>query len=205
MTRFLAFTLALVPSPVCSTLVVFIPTKAGIVVAAETRQTAPSSVYCDGGKPKVIISARSRLAVGAITGTDKWYNFPGIPRDKVCEFIAHAAPVFDLAPVVETFLGEHTTSITLDHIEDLRGRCIRAFQAFFSGHPEVAAQTNSGELSQVLIATFDRKTLASSVWSFKVLVDNSSPTGGEVVAVTWGTVDKAIGISRARVNILTDT
>jgi hypothetical protein len=107
--------------------------------------------------------------------------------------MTQGAPVFDLAPIVEEFLDKHSTSITRGDIEDLRDRCVSSLQVFFSSQPEVAANARPGVLSRIFIATFDRKTLVSSVWSFALKADGlllPRPTGGEMSVLIWRTMDK---------------
>jgi hypothetical protein len=187
----------LIPFRASATLVVFIPTNSGIVIAADSRHTIAGK-FCDG-ETKIVVSPHSRLAAAAVTGQPEWYDRPALPGTNPCERFSKEVPVFDALRLVRGFLAEHPTWIQNQDLSNLRDRCVRELDAYFSSHPLAASSAGVGPVFVVLIATFDPKKHVSSICWFTVSVGGSlhKALGSDPTFRTWALSDSETPVAVA--------
>jgi hypothetical protein len=157
----------LVPHRAVATLVVFIPTNSGIVIAADSRHVIAGS-FCDG-ETKIIVSPRSHLAAAAVTGMPIQYDFP-IGGTNVYEIAKRAVRGFDANRLVLDFLNEHPIAIQDRDLQDLRSRCVHQLDAYFAKHPKAAVSEGIGDIFVVFIVAFDPISRVSLLCYFSVSI-----------------------------------
>src|SRR6185437_13249107 len=67
------------------TLALFVPTRSGLVIAADMRQS-PHGVFCDGIN-KILLPSRPRTAV-VVTGNITLQDTSNVPKAELCDFLA---------------------------------------------------------------------------------------------------------------------
>jgi 20S proteasome alpha/beta subunit len=68
------------------TLVVMVPTSAGLVIAADSRMTF-GGLYCDNISKITEIEHRDRMAF-VVTGYSTVWNFANVPIEDICKHVA---------------------------------------------------------------------------------------------------------------------
>ena len=82
------------------TLAIFIPTNAGLVIAADRRQS-PNGVFCDGIN-KILLPRRPARTAVVLTGpATSLSDLSKVPPNEICAHLAqHSAPIdFGRSPV----------------------------------------------------------------------------------------------------------
>ncbi|MCA1514557.1 hypothetical protein [Bradyrhizobium sp. NBAIM01] len=146
------------------TLVVAIPTKAGLVLAAD-RRTTPRGIHCDGVR-KILVPKTKGTTV-FITGMATMRDMSAIPDDELCETLRTTPSPIDFGRMTTAFVDRQSGPLI-----DLDGQGLS--EAIFA---EIRRYIEGGELqpffgqervTTIVIASFDPESRVSRVWQFWV-------------------------------------
>ena len=136
------------------TLVVAVPTRAGLVVASDTRFTA-LDVYCDG-KSKVSIPRRPENSLIAATGTSTWISARvPLPPDDPCGDIAkNGVTFFDAKAIATAYIEEKARPIWQIELQDLANRLIEAVDNIYALQPDYVRSFAGRTMFQIVLAAY---------------------------------------------------
>jgi hypothetical protein len=89
--------------PSGGTLAIFIPTNAGLVIAADMRQS-PSGIFCDGIN-KILVPTRPARTAVVVTGpATSLRDTTNVPASELCEYLACTPAPIDFGRSAVEFL-----------------------------------------------------------------------------------------------------
>jgi hypothetical protein len=171
MARFSAVLMAalLVSIQAHATLAVIIPTRDGIVVAADSRMTFMGS-HCDGAF-KILIPARPTRTAVIVTG-DTIFVQPHDSKDaNPCDSLVSAPRFLDIGSVVTDYLERGSPDPATISLADLAAACVHATERFQQSYPAALRAYSGKDIFSVVIANYDPVTLSSTIRNFVVRVD----------------------------------
>ena len=148
------------------TLAIFVPTRSGLVIAADMRQS-PQGVFCDGIN-KILLPSRPRAAV-VVTGNITLQDTANVPKEELCDFLARNRAPIDFGRSAREFLdstsvpfSELNWSALTDQIHQSIAPYIKAgnLNPFFGT-----------EIAQIIFAEFEPATQSSKLLSLAVNLD----------------------------------
>jgi hypothetical protein len=151
------------------TLAIFLPTRDGLVVAADKRQS-PRGIFCDGINKILVPSGMPRTVV-VITGFVSLQDISKIPDAELCSHLAETPAPIDFGRTALRFLEAHHSAlkqldgqafaeqIQADILPYLRAGNLRPFFGT--------------RLAQIVIADFDPNTKTSMILAMGVDLDRS--------------------------------
>ncbi len=136
------------------TLVVAVPTRAGLVVAADTRFTA-LNVYCDG-KSKVSIPRRPENSLIAATGTSTWISthMPLLRNDPCGDIARNGVTFFDAKAIVTAYIEEKDKPVWEIELQDLANRLIQAVDNVYALQPDYVRSFAGRTMFQIVLAAY---------------------------------------------------
>jgi hypothetical protein len=136
------------------TLVVAVPTRAGLVVASDTRFTA-LDVYCDG-KSKVSIPRRPENSLIAATGTSTWISthMPLLRNDPCGDIAQNGVTFFDAKAIVTAYLEEKDKPVWQIDLQDLANRLIEAVDNVYALQPDYVRSFAGRTMFQIVLAAY---------------------------------------------------
>ncbi|WFU15990.1 hypothetical protein [Bradyrhizobium sp. CB3481] len=146
------------------TLAVFLPTKDGLVVAADKRQT-PRGIFCDGIN-KILVPTGLRRTVVVVTGFISMQDTSNIPDAELCKHLAETPAPLDFGRTTLSFLEAHRVAL-----KQFDG------QAFTNRiHADIAPYIQAGNLNpffgsrlaQIIIADFEPDMKSSMILALGV-------------------------------------
>lgn len=147
------------------TLVLVIPTVAGLIVAADSRlgiSTPNWTIACDNMFKIAEVEGVDRTVIFT-TGYSTVWDLAGVQTDKVCEQVASSKPKFDAQAILANAARRTGVSST-----DIAQEVVHATAAYIASHPADYATRIGQFLFQSAIARFDPETRRGSVESFSV-------------------------------------
>jgi hypothetical protein len=164
------FALLLAPAAQ-ATLAVAVPSRDGLVIAADSRMTFMGA-QCDGAF-KILIPARPARTVAVVTGDGIFVAPPPRGADP-CRYLAGAPRLLDMDAVVTRAL-EHAGG-DADRIDAaaLAAACVRAVERFRAAHPGALRGYAGRAIFSVLVASFDRAGGTSTMRNFVVRVNGQT-------------------------------
>lgn len=147
------------------TLVMMIPTRDGLVVAADTRHTL-LGVSCDNDS-KIYFPKRPAGTVVTVTGTG---NFLAVKQPFVsdpCEEIAQSPVLLSIPPIVTAYLEEKNVTAANVQLAELAERCVARLKLLFS-NPFLAGQYVGKTVFTVVVGSYDPEKRLSAIRSFTV-------------------------------------
>jgi hypothetical protein len=148
------------------TLAIFVPSHAGLVIAADMRQS-PRGVFCDGIN-KILLPSRPRTAI-VVTGNISLQDTSAVSDTELCKFLANNPAPIDFGRSARKFLDNTaipfsqlnwqalTDQINSDIEPYVRAGNLRAFFAT--------------RIAQIVIAEFEPGTQTSKLLSLGVDLD----------------------------------
>lgn len=164
------------------TLAIFVPTRGGLVIAADMRQS-PGGIFCDGIN-KILLPRRPRTAV-VVTGNITLQNTSNIPKTDLCDYLAKNRAPIDFGRSALEFLdstsapfAELDWAALTDHIYESIVPYIKAgnLNPFFGT-----------EIAQIIFAEFEPDTQTSKLLSLAVKLDPVGNFGLQPLPVTAAT------------------
>lgn len=151
------------------TLAIFLPTRNGLVVAADKRQS-PRGIFCDGTN-KILVPTGIPQTIVVITGYITLQDTSKIPDAELCKYLAETSAPIDFGRTTLRFLETHHSTL-----KNLDGQAL-ADQI----HADIAPFLQAGNLhsffgtrlAQIVIADFDPGTMTSMILALGVDLDQN--------------------------------
>lgn len=157
------------------TLILFVPTKDGLLVAADSRSnvnfgdTNPS--YCDRASKIIPLKNHSR-AVITVAGTDKSDPSSGGKLRDPCTYIQSAVPLFDTPKIVSEYLDAKNGEITKAIFHELEAYVLRKIRAVEAKRPKTLVNGEDGSFATVALGHYIPEENLSLVATFTVRILN---------------------------------
>lgn len=153
------------------TLVVAVPAKDGLVVAADSRTTAAGE-FIDG-KPKLGVAGSSQRLLFTITGISEFID-PPPPGTSIREWIRVAPVRYDGAAFVNHHLRDHPIpALTESALASVGTALAASVTDYFRRRPAAAVNFRGRELCRLGLFQFDERRLHALLGSALIVVDDS--------------------------------
>jgi hypothetical protein len=157
------------PWAAAGTLILAVPSRDGLVVAADSRSTV-AGIHCDNAV-KIVLPARPERVVATVTGQGTFLVPPGnIAISDLCMYVRRGPRLLDIQGVVKRYLEEKNIDLNVLEIMDLAQRCLNAVRDFQTTWPDALHSFAGHELFSVVLAGYDPKERLSVIRSFVVAV-----------------------------------
>lgn len=145
------------------TLIVTIPSKGGLVVAADTR-TFTAGIFCDGNS-KISVAGRPPNTLVAGSGTSTWISarYPLWDHDPCGDLAKNGVVFFDAKQLTISYLQEKNLPIWELDLSDLGDRLMSAVLAAHSREPAYVRTFAGKTMFQIVLAAYDPPTRTSFV------------------------------------------
>ena len=158
-----------VPRPVLAphaTLVLMVPFKDDLIIAADGRQTVYNKIYCDG-VAKIVQATKPVRAVAAVTGNGVVVDYPHpVPDEQMCSYIKNAPRIFDIEAAVQKFLDSSSGSLKWLDLDPLLQLCLGEVIKLDRTLPGFLAKYLGTTMFQVVLAGYDADTGTSVIRTF---------------------------------------
>jgi hypothetical protein len=155
------------------TLVLFIPTKDGLVVAADSRSNINLGTaipgHCDTAI-KIIPLKNHDRAVIAVAGTDKSYPLNANKLPDPCAYLQSALPIFDMPRIVSDYLDAANVEITKGVFDELQAHVLRKIRAVQAKRPNTLVNGGDGNFAVVAFGHYIPEEKISQVATFTVRI-----------------------------------
>ena len=166
-----------------ATLVVAVPSRDGLVIAADSRLTF-LGVPCDGAS-KILTPARPERTVVVVTGDGVFVPTPPQGADP-CRYLATAPRLLDMDAVVTQYLDGVGNDPGYLDLADLADACVQAVERFRAAYPEELRGYAGRAIFSVVVGSYDVDTRTSTLRNFVVRID---PQTGRAEAARLSTTD----------------
>lgn len=169
------------------TLILFIPTKDGLVVAADSRSNVnlgeANPRYCDTAT-KIIPLMNHKRAVITVSGTDKSYPLNGDKLRDPCTYIQSALPIFDMSKTVSAYLDAKNVEITKAVFDELEAHVLSKIRAFEAKRPKTLVNTEDGNFAVVALGRYipEEKLCLVATFTVRILKPGNAAI---IVDSTW--------------------
>jgi hypothetical protein len=157
------------------TLVLLVPTKAGLVVAADTRHTM-LGVSCDN-ESKIYVPNNPPATVAVVTGLANFLAVKQPFGPDPCKDIADGIPLLSVPPIVLQYLEANSATAREANLDELAQICLNRVVKVLANMPRLDLEFNERPIFTVGVATFYNDTGTTLIRSFEIWFKNS-----EVVA-----------------------
>lgn len=164
--------LDLQPISLSGTLVIIVPTKEGLIAAADSRSSAGKS-FCDGTY-KIIHLSKPARCIATVTGTGIFVANPGPEVKDLCEYVKRAPRLLDIEQVVKSSVEKAADDIAALDIEDVASSCIDSLKKFASANPLAIKPFAGRELFSVVLAQYTATDRTAVIRSFTIRVSPSA-------------------------------
>jgi len=164
------------------TLAIFVPTRTGLVIAADMRQS-PQGVFCDGIN-KILVPGRPRTAV-VVTGNITLQDTSNIPKAQLCDYLAKNRAPIDFGRSAREFLDSTTAPFAELNWAALTDQIYQSIVPYIK-----AGNLNpffGTEIAQIIFAEFEPDTQSSKLLSLAVNLDAAGNFTLHPVRVTAAT------------------
>jgi len=165
------------------TLAIFIPTNAGLVIAADKRQT-PKGTFCDGAN-KILIPDRPARTAVVITGNITLREMPDLPPAELCKFLASTPAPIDFGRTTLAFLNAENVPLARFDGQKFTDVIYNEIEPHISGG-KLSAFFGT-RVAQIIIADFDPSTMKSSLLAFGIDLDGAGRFQLQPLLVTSST------------------
>ena len=164
------------------TLVVMVPSKDGLVMAADSRSSI-GDTYCDYAF-KIIEPVRPARTAVTVTGNGVMVKRPGPDVSDLCEYVRRAPRLLDIERVVSEYLASENTDIATLQIENVAQRCVAAVKDFQASWPLALRSFEDREVFSVVLASYEVQSRMAVIRSFvlRLIGTTLNPEFGKVTA-----------------------
>ena len=161
------------PEPLSSvpgTLVLMVPSNAGLVVAADSRTSPEKGIDCDN-QFKIFEPSHPGHMILAVTGTPILLepSSQPVPLGRICEYINSAGRVLDIHKVAMEFLeASGAERIEFVDMPALAAQCIEATRSGLAQDGIRLHLPRTQEMFSVIVAGYDPRTGNSAARSFVI-------------------------------------
>ena len=162
--------------PAHATLVAVVPSRDGVVVAADSRLTF-FGAECDGAF-KILVPSKPARTIAVVTGDAIFVAPPPAGADP-CKYMEAAPRLLDMNAVVADALsktGPDPVRISTDSVSQA---CLRAVKAFAKSYPQSLKPYAGREIFSVVLVSYDAGRKTATLRNFVVRMD----AAGERAAV----------------------
>jgi hypothetical protein len=156
------------PISLAGTLVVVVPSKEGLVVAADSRSSV-GNTHCDSAY-KIIELNKPARTVATVTGYGIFAQNPGPAVQDICEYLKEAPRLLDIEQVVKEYVEKANVKVANIRIDDLAKDCLAALQRFKVAFPLAIPPFAGRELFNVVLAGYDSETKTATIRFFVIRV-----------------------------------
>ena len=165
------------------TLAIFIPTNAGLVIAADKRQS-PKGTFCDGVN-KILIPDRPARTAVVITGNITLRDMPDLPPAQLCKFLAGTPAPIDFGRTTLAFLNAENVPLARFDGQKFTDVIYSELEPHISGGK---LSTFFGtRVAQIIIADFDPSTMKCSLLALGIDLDGAGRFQLQPLPVTSST------------------
>lgn len=166
----LVFLFALLLAPAArATLAVAVPSRDGLVIAADSRLTFMGA-ECDGAS-KILIPARPVRTVAVVTG-DGVFVAPAPRGEDPCRYLANAPRLLDMDAVLTQYLDHAGNNPARIDLAALADACVQAVERFRAAHPEALRNYAGRVIFSVLAASYEPGRSTTILRNFVVRIDD---------------------------------
>ncbi len=165
------------------TLAIFIPTNAGLVIAADKRQS-PKGIFCDGIN-KILIPHRPARTAVVITGNITLSEMPDLPPAELCKFLASTPAPIDFGRTTLAFLNSENVSLARFDGQRFAEVIYGELEPYISGGK--LSTVFGTRVAQIIIADFDPSTTKSSLLALGIDLDSAGRFQLQPLPVTSST------------------
>ena len=158
--------------PAWATMAVVVPSRDGLVIAADSRQTFLGA-ECDGAF-KLLAPRQPGRTVAVVTGDSVFVAPPPAGTSDLCGYLKAAPRLLDVNAVVIEALEQPTARMA-----DVSDACLQALGRFRAQHPDALTSYAGREIFAVVLASYDPARAESTVRRFAVRMN----AGGQIEAV----------------------
>ena len=162
--------------PARATLVAVVPSRDGVVVAADSRLTFLGA-GCDGAF-KLVVPARPARTIAVVTGDAIFVAPPPAGADP-CRYFETAPRLLDVNAVVADALSKTGSDPARISTAAVSQACLRAVRELARRYPGVLKPYAGREIFSVVLVSYDRASKAATLRNFVVCMDST----GEHAAV----------------------
>lgn len=156
---------ALIAPAARATLAVAVPSRSGLVIAADSRITFMGAP-CDGAF-KILIPVRPARTVAVVTGDGVFVAPPPHDEDP-CRYLAKAPRLLDVNAVITQFLNRAGNDPARIDLSTLAAACVQAVEQFRAAHPAALRPYTGRAIFSVLVASYDPASHTSTLRNFLV-------------------------------------
>ena len=158
------------PSTIAGTLIVMVPSNAGLVVAADSRTRPEKGINCDN-QVKIFEPTHPNHMILTVTGTPTILepSSEPVPLGRICDYINSTTRILDIHKEALEFLEESSaeTIAALD-MSALVKRCIDATRSALAQGGIKLHLRRTQDMFSVVIAAYDPQTGSSAARSFVI-------------------------------------
>lgn len=152
------------------TLVIVIPTKDGLIFAADSRSTISGQHFDNREKIKLVKNHDN--FVFSITGTSEFISAPPQLDYELSEWLLVAPKEFDGAEIISNLLAQETT-INNNNLLAIANSFNSEISRFLNSKPEIKSQYLGNELCRVVLASYDFNKSYSIIGTFVISISSS--------------------------------
>jgi hypothetical protein len=175
----------LVCLPAHATLVAVVPSRDGVVVAADSRLSFLGA-QCDGAF-KLLVPAKPVRTIAVVTGDGIFVAPPPAGADP-CRYMETAARLLDIKAVVADALSKTGPDPARISTAAVSRGCLRAVREFARRYPGVLKPYAGREVFSVVLVSYDAARKAATLRNFVVRIDSTGGQAG-VGRLTESTLD----------------
>lgn len=152
-----------------ATLVALVPSKDGLVVAADSRITF-LGVECDGAF-KIIEPARPMRTVAIVTGDTIFVDPPPAGAVHLCRYLESAPRRLNIDTLVRAYLERSPDEPAQLDFSGLSAACVRQVERFRRAYPQALRRFTGKDIFSVVVASYDPASQTSFLRNFVVRID----------------------------------
>ena len=115
------------------TLIILIPSREGLIVASDGRQTLDGIIFCDGASSKLLEPAGRDRFIIAVTGRRGFYPITIARAPDPCEYIRNTPREFDLGEVIKLYVENESADLPSYDLKKVADHALGALTALSQG------------------------------------------------------------------------
>jgi hypothetical protein len=149
------------------TLVVTVPSREGLVVAADSRGAVTGTGHCDD-QFKIIEPIKAARIAASVVGGAVFLEPPGPDDSDFCKYVKRAHRNLDVIQLTRDYLETETADVSTLRLEKFALQCVAAVQKFHDAFPSTLQPFAGRSLLNVILMGYDPKTRTTVIRDFVV-------------------------------------
>jgi len=150
--------------PLNGTLVVTVPSRQGLIVAADSRGNFGPAGHCDNIIKIIEPIKPERIAV-SVVGNAQFFDAPESNVD-LCEYIHRVQPRLDVQQLARDYLETETADDSTLRMEGFASQCAAAVQKYYDSSPATLKPYAGRRLFSVVMMGYDLKARTAVIRDF---------------------------------------